>query len=144
MKIVNAPTFINLFDTKPTSSEQIEIINASRNVLQHFCVAYQAERPVVDPSHAAKHEMLSVPLGMFHTDKTMRMGNKADLVNLIRESANVQTSQTIPCIDPNLSHYVICGMAHVYRVRTQGSKTFGNFANEYCKDIYKLFSINVM
>ena len=88
--------------------------------------------------------MLSVPLSMFHTDKTMRMGNKADLVNHIRESANVQTSQTIPCIDPNLSHYVICGMAHVYRVRTQGSKIFDDFANEYCKDIYKLLSINVM
>ena len=35
-------------------------------------------------------------------------------------------------------------MAHVYRVRTQGSKTFGEFANEYWKDIYKLPSINVM
>ena len=119
MKKVNTPTFINLFDAEPTPSEQTEIINASRNVLQRFCVAYQAERHV-DLSHAAKHEMLSVPLSMFHTDKTMRTGNKADLVNHIRESANVQTSQTIPCIDPNLSHHVIDGMAHVYRVRTQG------------------------
>ena len=115
IKTVNSPTFINLFDTKPTSSEQTEIINDSINVLQRFCIVYLAERPV-DLSHAAKHEMLSVPLSMFHTNKTMRMVNKADLVNHIRESANVQTSQTIPCIDPNLSHHVIDGMAHVYRV----------------------------
>ena len=43
----------------------------------NVCVAYQAERPV-DLPHAAKHEMLSVPLSMFHTDKTMRTGNKSE------------------------------------------------------------------
>ena len=40
MKKVNAPTFVNLFDVEPTSSEQTEVINASKNVLQRFCVAY--------------------------------------------------------------------------------------------------------
>ena len=95
MKKVNAPTFVNWFDVEPTSSEQTEVINASRNVLQHFCVAYKAER-YVDLPNAAKHEMVSVPISMFHTDNTMRDGNKADLINYILESANIQTSQSIP------------------------------------------------
>ena len=105
----------------------MEIINASRNVLQCFCVAYQAERPV-DLSHAAKYEMFSVPFGMFHINKTMRTENKADLVNYILESANIQTSQSIPLMDPTL-HHVVDAKTYVYRVQTQGLKTFGDFLN---------------
>ena len=142
MKKVNAPTFVNLFDVEPTSSEQTEVINASRNVLQRFCIAYKADRHV-DLPNAAKHEMVSVPISMFHTDNTMRDGNKADLVKYILESANVHPCQSIPFIDPTLSHHVIDGMAYVYRVRTQGLKTFEDFVNEYCKGIFKLPSINI-
>ena len=115
MKKVNAPSFVNWFDVEPTLYEQTEVINASRNVLQHFCVAYKAERHV-DLPNAAKHEMVSVPISMFHTDNTMRDGNKADLVNYILESANIQTSQSIPLIDPILSHHVIDGSAYMYCV----------------------------
>ena len=62
--------------------------------VEMFCsvsVAYKAER-YVDLSNAGKHEMLSVPISMFHTDNTMIDGNKAGLVNHILESANVQIS----------------------------------------------------
>ena len=86
-----------------------------KNILQHFCVAYKAERHV-DLPNAAKHEMASVPISMFHTDNTMRDGNKADLINYILESANIQTSQSIPLIDPILSHHVIDGSAYMYCV----------------------------
>ena len=116
MKKVNALTFVNWFDVEPTSSEQTEVINASRNVLQRFCVAYKAERNV-DLSNAAKHEMVSVPISMFHTDNTMRDGDKAGLVNHILESANVQPPvNSIPLMDPTLSHHILDGMADVYRV----------------------------
>ena len=132
MKKVNAPTFVNWFDVEPTLYEQTEVINASRNVLQHFCVAYKAERHV-DLPNVAKHEMMSVSISMFHTDNTMRSKNKADLINYILESANIQTSQSISLIVPTLSLHVIVGMAYVYRVQTQGLKAFGDIVNEYCK-----------
>ena len=92
-------------------------------MLQRLCVAYQAGKPI-DLSNAAAHGMLSVPLSLFHTDKIMRTGNKSDLVNNILESANVQMSMGISCNDRNLTHYVVDGVAHVYRISTQGLETY--------------------
>ena len=118
MKIINTPIFANLFDIEPTDSGRNEAVNVSRDVMRRFCVAYEAKRPV-DIKRAASHEMSTVPLNTFHTDKTMRPGNKSDLVNNVYDSAKVKTCQLIPSTDYNQTHYVIDGMAYVYKILTK-------------------------
>ena len=115
MKRVNTPNFPNLFDIEPTDSGRNEIVNVSRDVMRRFCVAYKAKSPV-DIKKAASHEMSTVPLNTFHTDKTMRPGNKSDLVNNVYDSAKVKTWQLIPSTDYNQTHYVIDDMAKVYQI----------------------------
>ena len=137
MKKITAPTFSNLFDVDPPNSEKKDVINASRDCIKRLAVAWEAGRPV-DMKQAASHEMLSVPLNLFHTDKTMRSGKKADLMNLIRGTAKVNPSQNLPNTPPNESQHVVDGMAHVYHVNRKGLNTFGEFANKYCDDIYKI------
>ncbi|XP_068250677.1 uncharacterized protein [Palaemon carinicauda] len=142
MKKMKSPTFSNLFEVDQTGSQQNKVVNANRGVLQRLCVAYEAGRPV-DLQHIAKHEMMSVPIALFYTDKTMRKGNKSDLVNNICETAKVQPSQIVPQIDPTSSQHVVDGMAYVYRVSTKSISTFGEFATEYCKGVYKFPSTRI-
>ena len=77
MSEVNAPTFANLFDVeKQPGTQQQRVVTANRKVLQRIVTALQADRPV-DLKAVARHEIMSVPLSIFNTDKTMRTGTKS-------------------------------------------------------------------
>ena len=82
--------------------------------------------------------MMSVPLALFSTDKSMRKGNKSDLVTCIHAGTNVQPTSSIPLLDKKKSHSVVDGMGLVYKIPTKFMNTFLDFTKEYCSAVYKL------
>ena len=73
---VKAPTLDKLFDVETsTAMQDIKLIKVNCHVLQRFVMAYQACRPV-NLVKAAKLEVVSFPISIFNTDRSMRQSQE--------------------------------------------------------------------
>ena len=138
IKKVKALTFANLFDVEKSNDLQENAVRSvNRNVLQRFIVSYQAGRQV-DFVSAAKCEVLSVPISLFFTDKTIRTGSKSSLVKCILDYVNM-TPLTSIHITPEESQYVVDTMHFVHKKHiTDDIMTFLDFAERMCEDLLQL------
>ena len=89
MTKVKASTLDNLFDVETsTAMQDILVIKVNHHVMQRFVMAYQAGRPV-NLVKAAKHEVVSVPIPIFNTNRSIHQSQKSPLVKSILKSAKV-------------------------------------------------------
>ena len=61
----------------------------------------------------------------------MRYSNIAALMYHVPGTAKVKPLQTLPETDPLETHYIIDGIAHLYKKDTQGLTTFQDLADKY-------------
>ena len=127
MTKVKAPTLDNLFDVETSSAmhdKQVKKVN--RQVLQRFVMAYQAGRPV-DLVTSAKHEVLSIPIAIFNTDRSRRQGQKSPLVTSILKFCGItETAEITETSETNIQHIIDC-MAYIHTLKLNPKiKTFGD------------------
>ena len=102
-----------------------------------MCVACEASRPV-DLTIAASYEIVDTPMSLFYSDQTIRKGPKSDLMKLIKNTANVQSHESLSDLYPASTQFIIDCMGHVYRNSLERLSTFGEHVDRYCQSIFKL------
>ena len=89
MTKVEASTLDYLFDVETSMAVQdILVIKVNHNVLQRFVMAYQDGRPI-NLVKVAKHEVVSVPIPIFNTNRSRHQSQKSPLVKSILKSAKL-------------------------------------------------------
>jgi hypothetical protein len=141
MKRINAPTFNNLFDVeRKNEMNEKQVVSLNRKVLQNFISSYQAGRSV-DFEEAAKYEVLSIPISLFNTDKTMRTGQKSDILGCILEytgQIEVEFPNDVPSFD---SLHVIDVMAYVNLLKLKPDlETYGDLADSLADSLLHVHS----
>ena len=93
----------------------------------------------MDFKEAARHEAFAVPISLFNTDKTMRMGTKSALVDPMLKSANVVKLQSVKPYPVEDSHHAIDVMYLVNSINfRENIKDFKTFCDIFCKIVFSM------
>ncbi|KAG1664222.1 hypothetical protein GQR58_019901 [Nymphon striatum] len=106
-------------------------LKADRNILQRLITAYQAGRKV-DLDMVLQHELLNVPISLAQTNRALRTGNKAILVDVMTKDI-VCPPQVV--LDGS-SCLVVDGQAAVVALgKPENVDNFGQFGDAFVKHI---------
>ena len=79
-------------------------------------MAYQAGRPV-NLVKAAKHEVVSVPISIFNTDRSRRQSQKSPLVKSFLKFCKTSETTEIPETTETNMHHVIDCMVYIHAIK---------------------------
>ncbi|KAG1713911.1 Lactosylceramide 1,3-N-acetyl-beta-D-glucosaminyltransferase [Nymphon striatum] len=117
--------------TKSTQKAKDATLKADRNILQRLITAYQAGRKV-DFDMVLQHELLNVPISLAQTNRAIRTGNKAILVDVMTKDI-VCPPQVV--LDGS-SCLVVDGQAAVVALgKPENVDNFGQFGDAFVKHI---------
>ncbi|KAG1649705.1 UPF0764 protein C16orf89 [Nymphon striatum] len=127
-----ALTFSSLYNVKESTQKAKDAtLKADRNILQRLITAYQAGRKV-DLDMVLQHELLNVPISLAQTNRALRTGNKAILVDVMTKDI-VCPPQVV--LDGS-SCLVVDGQAAVVALgKPENVDNFGQFGDAFVKHI---------
>jgi hypothetical protein len=95
-------------------------------------------RDDVTIDNVLSHPVGPIPVSMFHEDGTMRKSCKSDLVKQFENEASPVLS--LPDFDHSLTTYIRDSMALVQCMDAKKHITFGDLANNYCRQLTLCFA----
>ncbi|KAG1656012.1 hypothetical protein GQR58_024202 [Nymphon striatum] len=127
-----ALTFSSLYNVKESTQKAKDAtLKADRNILQCLITAYQAGRKV-DLDMVLQHELLNVSISLTQTNRALRTGNKAILVDVMTKDI-VCPPQVV--LDGS-SCLVVDGQAAVVALgKPENVDNFGQFGDAFVKHI---------
>ncbi|KAG1677175.1 putative protein in type-1 retrotransposable element R1DM [Nymphon striatum] len=127
-----ALTFSSLYNVKESTQKAKDAtLKADRNILQCLITAYQAGRKV-DLDMVLQHELLNVSINLTQTNRALRTGNKAILVDVMTKDI-VCPPQVV--LDGS-SCLVVDGQAAVVALgKPENVDNFGQFGDAFVKHI---------
>ena len=124
---MKTPTLDKLFDVETsTTMQDIKLIKVNRRVLQRFVMSYQACRPVILVK-AAMLEVVSFPISIFNTERSMRQSQKSPLLkSILKFCKTSETAQILETTETNMQH-IIDYILYIHVIKLSPKiKTFGD------------------